>query len=215
MRLFLSSQDFGRYAHKARKLAGDNAKAAFIKNAQDDKPVAERNFSTPDKKKMFEEVGFSFEEIDLRDYFGQKDKLSKKLQRFGSVWCAGGNSFILRRAMKSSGLDEILKDLLRNDQILYGGWSAGICITAESLNGIQYGDKPNPEVVPDNYPIKETIWEGLGFVDFMIIPHCNMGWFIDDAKEAEKYMISNDKKYKKLEDGQVIIINGAKEEFLA
>ena len=58
MRLFLSSQDFGNYPDVAAKMAGSNKKAAYIKNAQDDLPPQERNFSTPEKKKMFESAGF-------------------------------------------------------------------------------------------------------------------------------------------------------------
>ena len=88
MRLFLSSQDLGRHADIAAKMAGKNKKALYIKNAQDNLPPEERNFSTPEKKKMFEAAGFEFEEIDLRDYFGKSHKLSKKLSeviQFGRI----------------------------------------------------------------------------------------------------------------------------------
>src|SRR3990167_1920870 len=112
MRLFLSSQDFGDYPEVAAKLAGRNRKAAYVKNAQDDKPD-ERDLSTPEKKLMFEAAGFEFEEIDLRNYFGKSKDLLNKLSNFGSFWSSGGNTFILRRAMKASGLDEILKQLLK------------------------------------------------------------------------------------------------------
>ena len=215
MRLFLSSQDLGNYGETARKMAGVNPKVAYIKNAQDDKPSQERNFTTTEKKKMFESFGFEFEEIDLRDFFDKKEELLKKIITFGSVFCAGGNTFILRRAMKCSGLDEILKDLLSEDRVLYGGWSAGACITANSLDGIQYGDRPQPGVVPKEYPIKNTIWKGLDFVNFMTIPHCNMDWFIDDANKAEKYMKKKGISYKKINDGQVYIVDGKKQELLA
>jgi dipeptidase E len=214
MRLFLSSQDFGKYAKKVAELVGNNKKAAFLKNAQDDKPAQERNFSTPEKKRMFEATGFEFEEIDLRHYFGQSKKLATKLKPFGSIWCAGGNTFILRRAMKASGLDKILTDFLHKDQILYGGWSAGACITAPSLRGIEYGDRPQPDIVPDNYPSKETVWEGLGLVPFMIVPHCKSDWFGQEADKSIAYLKKHDMLYKSLEDGQVIIVDGDKVELL-
>ena len=114
----MSSQDFGVHAELARQLAGTNNRAAFIKNAQDDKPSEERNFTTPQKRLMFENAGFSFEELDLRDFFGRPKELEAKIEMFGSVWCAGGNTFILRRAMKASGLDEILIRLIKEDKIL-------------------------------------------------------------------------------------------------
>src|SRR3990167_2665869 len=104
MRLFLSSQDLGRHADIAARMAGKNKKALYIKNAQDHLPPEGRNFSTPEKKKMFEAAGFKFEEIDLRDYFKKPDKLAKKLSDAGSFWSSGGNVFVLRRAYAASGL---------------------------------------------------------------------------------------------------------------
>ncbi len=215
MRLFLSSQDFGNYADIAIKLTGKNKKAAFIKNAQDDKPASERNFSLPEKKHMFEEAGFElFEEIDLRDYFGKADLLRKKLLDFGSIWCAGGNTFILRRAMAASGLDDLLIEWLKEDKILYGGWSAGACIAAPSLRGVEQGDRPHPDVVPDNYPIKEIVWDGLNLVPFMIVPHYGSDWFKEQADASAGYLKENNIPHKILKDGQVIIVDGDKEKFL-
>lgn len=214
MRLFLSSQDFGNYPEVAAKLAGKNKKAAYIKNAQDDLPPEQRNWSTPEKKKMFEAAGFKFEEIDLRDYFGKSKELAEKLSEYGSFWSSGGNTFILRRAFAASGLDKILTDLLKRDKILYGGWSAGACITAPSLHGIEYGDRPQPDAVPDNYPIKETIWYGLDLVPFMIVPHCKSDWFGREADKSIRYFQRHKIAHKPLEDGQVIVMNGKKVEFL-
>lgn len=208
MRLFLSSQDFGNYADVAVKMMGPNKHAIFIKNAQDDRPPEDRNKSTPEKKKMFEAAGFEFEEIDLRDYFNDHDGLRKKLESAGSFWSSGGNTFILRRVMKASRADEILKKLLAEDKILYGGWSAGACITAKSLDGLQYGDRPQPDVVPANYPIKETIWEGLGLVDFAIVPHYKSTWFGEEADQCIAHLKKKNLPYKILEDGQVVVVEG-------
>lgn len=214
MRLFLSSQDFGKYDDVAYKLAGKNNLALYIKNAQDDKPAEVRNYSTPEKKKMFENAGFKFEEIDLRDYFGKSDALKKKIESAGSFWSSGGNTFILRRAMKASGCDKILQELLAKDKILYGGWSAGACVTAERLDGIQYGDRPKEDVVPKNYPIKATIWEGLGLVDFMIVPHYKSDWFGVEADRTVAYLKKKKLPYKTIEDGQVAVVEDGKVVFL-
>ncbi len=196
----------------AVELAGSNKKVAFIKNAQDDKPFSERNFSTPEKKKMFEVAGFEdFEEIDLRNYFGNPELLREKLSPFGSVWCAGGNTFILRRAMAASGLDDILVERLKKDEILYGGWSAGACIAAPSLHGIEHGDRPYPDVVPENYPDKKTNWEGLGLISFMIVPHYESDWFKQESDDSIAYMKKHKISYKVLKDGQVITIDNDKE----
>ena len=157
MRLFLSSQDLGRHADIAAKMAGKNKKALYIKNAQDNLPPEERNFSTPEKKKMFEAAGFEFEEIDLRDYFGKSKKLTEKLLPFGSIWSAGGNPFILRRAMQASGLDKILIDLLKNDKILYGGWSAGAMIMTPDLKGPNWSEEDRSNIIPEGTAIRRSV----------------------------------------------------------
>jgi dipeptidase E len=214
MRLFLSSQDLGKYADVAAEMAGTNKKAALIRNAGDEKRAEERNANTPEKVRMFEAAGFKVEEFDLRNYFGKPDKLAKDLSDYGSVWCSGGNTFILRRAMKASGFDELVTRLLLEDKIMYGGWSAGACLCAPSLDGIQYGDRPSPEAVPDNYPIKDTIWEGLDLIPFMIVPHCDQEWFKEQAEESIKHLKKAGVEYEPLNDGQVVIVDGDKQETL-
>lgn len=215
MRLFLSSQDLGNYPEVAAKLAGSNKKIAFIKNAQDDKSPKERNLSTPFKKQMFEAAGFDFHELDLRDYFGKPAELEEELSSFGAVWCSGGDTYILRRAMRLSGLDDLLVHLLTKDKIMYGGTSAGSAIIAPSLHGSEFGDRPEPEAVPEDYPDKETIWEGLNLVSFSVVPHYKSDWFGEDADRSIEYFKKHNIPYKVLRDGQVFVIDGEKEELLS
>jgi dipeptidase E len=213
MRLFLSSQDLGNYAEVAAKMAGKNKKAAYIKNAQDDLPPEDRNWSTPEKKKMFEAVGFEFEELDLRDYFGAPDKLRKRLNEFGSFWAAGGNVFVLRRAFAQSGLDKILVDLLKKDKILYGGWSAGAMIMAPDLKGADWDETDRPDIVPKGYKSK-LIWEGLALVPFYIAPHMGNEKFGDRPEGMRDYYIGRKLPHYALKDGQVVIVDGDKTEVL-
>ena len=213
MRLFLSSQDLGNYADVAARMAGKNKKALYIKNAQDDLPAKQRNFSTPAKKKMFEAVGFEFEEIDLRDYFGNPEKLANKLNDFGSFWAAGGNAFVLRRAFAASGLDKILIDLLKKDKILYGGWSAGAMVMSPDIRGSDWDKTDRPEIVPKGYDAK-IIWEGLAQVPFYIAPHIGNKMFGDRPAGMIEYYKSRKLPYYALKDGQVVIVGGDQEEFL-
>ena len=213
MRLFLSSQDLGNYADIAAKMAGKNKHAIYIKNAQDDLSPEQRNWSTPEKKKMFEAAGFTFEEIDLRDYFGKSEKLAEKLFIVGSFWSSGGNAFILRRAMQASGLDRILKKLLKEDKILYGGWSAGAMIMTPDLKGSDWGEEDRPGVVPKGYDAK-IIWQGLGQVPFYIVPHHKNKKFGDGPRATIEYFKSRKLPHYVLEDGQVIVVNGDNTEFL-
>lgn len=213
MRLFLSSQDFGKHADVAARMAGSNRKALFIKNAQDDKPPNERNFSNPEKKKMFEAAGFEFEMIDLRDYFGKPDKLLKKVSNCGSFWSSGGNTFILRRAFAASGLDKILTDLIKKDKLMYGGWSAGAMVMTPDLNGPDWSDEDRPSIVPEGYEI-EPIFEGLGLVDFYIVPHFGSPLHGDSPEKLRDYYQRHRLEHYVLSDGQAIIVEGDKTEVL-
>lgn len=213
MRLFLSSQDFGNYGKIASKMSGSNKKALYIKNAQDDLPPEERNFSTPEKKKMFEKFGFEFEEIDLRGYFEKPNELKEKLKTAGSLWAAGGNVYVLRRAFAQSGLDKLLTKLLKVDKILYGGWSAGAMIMTPDLKAADWDESDRPQIVPKGYQSK-VIWEGLNLVPFYIAPHIGSERFGTRPKEMADYYESQKLPYYRLRDGQVVIIDGDKERLL-
>jgi dipeptidase E len=207
MKFYLSSYKLGNEITKLKELIpADNKKTAYISNALDFSDDLERRKQGEQADiKQFNEVGLNdVEKVDLRDYFGKKAKLEKKLSGFGFIWVRGGNCFVLRQAMKLSGLDEILKDLLKKENILYGGYSAGICVLAPTLKGMELVDDPNVKPY-DNQ--KETIWDGIGILDYVIVPHYKSN-HPESAKvdETVEYMEKNNIPYKPLRDGEVIII---------
>ncbi len=214
MRLFLSSENLGKYPKRFFDLVGENKKLAMCENAKDYLPSAEREKKLKEHINQFTAEGYQVEELDLRKFFGKKDKLENWLKKFGAVWISGGNTFILRRAMAASGFDEIIKKRLQENTIAYGGSSAGSCVTAKSLRGVDRGDRPSPDVVPEEYPDKVTDWTGLGLVDFMIVPHFGTRWFGKEADLTLNYLKEHNIPSKVLKDGQVIVIDGDKEEFL-
>ena len=116
----------------------------------------------------------------------------------------GGNTFVLRQAMKLSGFDAILKSMLKKDNILYGGYSAGICVLAPTMRGLELVDHPEAKPYGKKY---KTIWEGLGILNYLIVPH-----YKSDHPESKrmnkvvKYVIDNKMLFKTLRDGEVIII---------
>lgn len=63
------------------------------------------------------------------------------------IWVQGGNTFVLRHAMKLSGLDKILYKLYKeNHPLIYSGDSAGVCVLAPTLEGVDILD--NTEANP-------------------------------------------------------------------
>lgn len=214
MRLFLSSQDLGHHAELAFEMCGPGKRVAFVMNAQDDLDAREREEKVARKKLLFESAGFTFQELDLRKYFGKQEALAAHLNDFDLVWCNGGNTFILRRAMHASGLDTILKKRLADDTIMYGGSSAGSCVCAPSLHGIERGDRPHPDVVPAGYPDVSTIWEGLDLVPFMIIPHGDQEWFSANIDPTILALQERGAPYQLLNDGEVVIVENGETKIL-
>jgi dipeptidase E len=206
VRLYLSSQDFGNHIDKLFELLGSGRKVAFINNAKDDLPAETRQSHTLGKRIEFEEKGLELEELNLKEYFNKSNKLAKKLEGYNLVWVAGGNTFILRRAMVASGFDQAIKGLLAEDKIVYGGSSAGSIAATPSLVGVETGDDPN--IVPEGYPAGRTIWEGLNLVPYYIVPHYKSDWFTDEAEAMVNYMHTNRLPFYALMDGQVILVNG-------
>lgn len=146
------------------------------------------------------ELGFDITEIHLKDYFGKEDLLYEKLKEFKSLCFIGGNVFVLRMAMKYSGFDNILNKLMKED-ILYMGYSAGICVLSKTLEGLDIVDeKTNP------YTNEENIIDGLNVFDYTFVPHYKSDHpeskLVDEVVE---YLRRNQISFKTLSDGDVII----------
>lgn len=210
MRLYLSSYGLGNYSKELFKLVGVNKKIAIIGNAGDHyKPKKERGESIQRQFDSLSRVGLMPQEIDLRKYFNKEKELEKKLKKFGAVWIKGGNTFILRKAMRLSGFDKIIKKMLKKDEIVYAGYSAGWCVLSKSLKGLDTVDNPKDNAV--GYP-KKIIWSGLGIIDYMACPHYKSDHPESaDVDKEVKYYKDNKIPYKTLRDGEVIVVNGNKE----
>ncbi len=106
--------------------------------------------------------------------------------------------------MKLSGFDVILEELLHNDDFVYAGYSAGICVLAPNFHALQIVDDPTDTPYKE---LQETIWEGLGFFDDIILPHYKSDH--PESADIEKEVAFAQKKnisFQTLRDGDVIII---------
>jgi dipeptidase E len=209
MRLFLSSYRAGNYPEKLTNLFGEGADVAVVTNAKDYKTPEERQTSVDEILDFLSSLAMKPVEIDLRAFFKDPESFQGVLERYPAVWMAGGNTFVLRRALKHSGADRVLGDLVRKNEIILGGESAGAIITTPTLTGVEFGD--DPDTVPEGYD-KKVIYSGLNLVDYHIVPHYQSEW-----EGAEKMMVAlanNGLRYRTLTDSQAITIDGDKEEFL-
>lgn len=203
MHLYLSSFRIGDGAAELRTLA-DGRRLGFIPNALDFVPPERRAESNAAELRRVRDLGLEVETLDLSEFFGAPHRLRSYLDQLQGVWVRGGNTFVLRQAMQLSGFDQALLDRSSGD-FLYAGYSAGICVLAPSLHGLQHVDDPLIEV----YPGTEVIWDGLGILDYLILPHYKS----DHPESADidvevEYCTRHDIPFKTLRDGEVLIVEG-------
>ena len=185
MRLFLASYRFGAFAKALAALVGPARRVAVVSNALDFiEPAARDAYARTvyDQLAAFDDLGLTAFDLDLRNYFGGAPGLEEDLDGVGLVFATGGNSFLLRQAMRLSGFDTLIPRLLAEDRLAYGGYSAGAIVAGPTLHGVELMDAPD-ETAP-GYPAGGPIWEGLGFHDQIIVPHFRSGHHEGPAAEA-------------------------------
>lgn len=212
MKLYLSSMVLGNHPDRFISLVGSGKKGLVILNALDNRPEAREKFGQSQFDDL-QALGLEVQELDLRNYFGKKEELSELLANQDFVWVNGGNTFVLRRAMQYSGFDSIITELVKNDQIVYGGFSAGVVVLHKDLHGLDITDDPN-EISEGYNP--EIVWDGLNLIDFAVAVHYDSDHSESHLTDKEiEYYETNNIPYKKLRDGEVIIINGENIELLS
>jgi dipeptidase E len=115
-----------------------------------------------------------------------------------------GNTFVLQRAFSLSGLDSILQKKLHEDDFVYSGYSAGICVLAPTLNGIHIADEP--QAMPNGYS-SEIIWTGLGFIPYCIAPHYRSTHPESLIEKAVEYFIEQKIPFVALRDGEALVLD--------
>ncbi|TLF82243.1 Type 1 glutamine amidotransferase-like domain-containing protein [Nocardia cyriacigeorgica] len=175
MRLFLASYRFGAHVDVLAALAGPPGRVAVIANACDAWPQARAAAVTSDLVPL-RTLGYRPEEVDLREYAGRAEALAQRLAEFSMLWVRGGNTFVLRAQFARSGADVVIPRLLAADALVYAGYSAGACVLAPDLHGLETADDP-AEVLPACGI--EARWDGLGLIDRPIVPH------IDSATDPD------------------------------
>jgi dipeptidase E len=100
-------------------------------------------------------IGLTAVELDLR--LGDPSRVTERLAAFAALWLRGGNAFVLRAGLAATGADAAIVELLRGDQLVYAGYSAGPCVAGPTLRGLEAVDDVS-EVRP-TYGC-EPVWDG-------------------------------------------------------
>jgi dipeptidase E len=201
VKLYLSSFRLGDHPERLVALLPSAGRVAVICNSIDIEDPAVRREKVADEITWLTELGLRPEELDLRSC--AREELKARLAEYDGVWVRGGNVFVLRAAMARSGADQILPELIRSEQLVYAGYSAGPCVLVPSLRGLEMCD--DADAVDG-----EVIWDGLGILDHAIVPHLNSPGH-PETELLEQVAHLYDRTgvlYLPMQDGQALVIDG-------
>jgi dipeptidase E len=195
VRLYLSSFRLGDHPERLTAMLPAQARVAVIGNALDAVPQL-RPDGVALELAALTGLGLTVAEHDLRT------DDPRDLTSYDGVWVRGGNVFVLREALRRGGADEQISGLIRSGEIVYAGYSAGACVLAPSLRGLELCDDPGDA--------GEVTWDGLGVLDHAIVPHLDSPGHPETdlvARVAARYD-QDGTPYTGLSDGQALVVDG-------
>jgi dipeptidase E len=203
MRLYLSSFRVGAHPDRLVELAGPGRRTALIPNALDGLPAHARDAGLRRDFDALHAAGLDVTLTDLRE-----PAAVASLAGYDVVWVRGGNVFVLRRVLADTGADKVLRDLLRRDAAVYGAYSAGACVLAPDLNGL--------ELVDDPTAAGEPIMSGLGLLDRPFVPHVRSPGHPETAAcdALSRAYTAARRPHWALRDGEVLLITGERAQLL-
>jgi dipeptidase E len=148
-----------------------------VKNFSDTKLVfipTASNIESGDKGWLIDDISncknLGFKEIDIIDIAAVSEEIWKpRLYNADIILFGGGNTSYLMQQIRKSGLIKVLPDLLKTR--VYVGISAGSLVTSPNLKEKEMQRLYEEEIVDGEKN------EGLGFVDFLVVPHMNSPFF--------------------------------------
>ncbi|MDO8732673.1 MAG: Type 1 glutamine amidotransferase-like domain-containing protein [Actinomycetota bacterium] len=202
--LYLSSSGLAD-DRKVLAATSDNARALVVLNALDG--------SSAQRQEVFDveaaglaALGYSCRELDLREHFGDPGNLADALAQSQLVWVAGGNTFVLARATAQAGFDNALRQVRDDQDLAYGGYSAGACLAGPDLAGIDLMD--DPHFLPDGYNAAEAP-RTLRLIDERIVPHWkSKSPESSGASLAAKFLKKARLQFRCLKDGETYVVGG-------
>jgi dipeptidase E len=203
MRLYLSSQRLGTASGELVSLLDARTRIAVIANAADDVLPTKRRGRVEREIADLREIGLDPSEVDLRDHFGEEGLVRSTLAGFDAVWVLGGNVVVLRTAFHESGADEVIAERLRDDSIVFAGYSAGPCMLGPRAPLWDEVFEGGLEGYPDTF-----VTTGLDILPFAIAPHYGREPGCAGGTPVADHYIDNHIPFIALRDGQAIVIDG-------
>lgn len=196
MKLFLTSSCLTPDLHQAflqhYKKDPTTSTCYFIPTAND----SDKNkFYTCKSMDDLTELGFKPIWYSLK--FKNKEQIARELANSDIIWVGGGNTFYLLDIAKKVGFLDVIKDLIINKQVAYGGVSAGTILVQKDISCA--GWEPNFD--PNDVGINN--FDSLNLVNFTSIVH-----YEDDQKDViAKYKQEGEDIYT-IPNGGMIVVDG-------
>lgn len=171
-------------------------KVAFIPTAS---TLHKNNWFVVEDRNKLIDLGFKVVDINLEHK--TKKQLSQELRGFDIIFVAGGNTFYLLQEVRKSHFDEVLIPLIEKG-VIYIGSSAGTLLVGPSIELAENIDNQLDAPELNSY-------EGLGLVDFAVLPHYNDSKF---KQKIDQNILSKRPLYKtiKISDHQAVLVRGGK-----
>jgi len=120
----------------------------------------------------------------------------------------GGSVFYLASLLRQNGHEEVIKEALENDSIVYTGSSAGSAVLAHDLTAFSYDDHEAEHIskVPD--------MKGPDVVPFGILCHSNNAEFVEENKKIIESAPNNPTALFFIHDHQVLWMKEGRFELL-
>ena len=203
MRLYLSSYGLGERPERLAALVGERREGLIIRNALDHSDDVERRRDDLEVQRAgLASIGLRGVDFDLREHGPASVRAA--LADAGFVWVRGGNVFVLRMAMARSSFDEAIRAALADDALVYAGFSAGPCVLAPSLRGLELCDP----VADAQRLYGQVRYDGLGVLDRPVVPHLESVGHPESnllGRVARRYVAAG-RPFHPLRDGEVLII---------
>jgi dipeptidase E len=152
-----------------------------------------------DKKKL-KEAGFKVLDIELERK--TEKQLRDEMKNIDIIFVAGGNTFYLLQEAKKSGFDKLAKELVDKGMV-YVGSSAGAVLAGPNIEAVKTIDEPSKATELKSY-------EGLGLVDFVVLPHFGEEEFKKGYDEILPELDRMPYKFIKINDKQAVVVEGDK-----
>ncbi|ALE91977.1 hypothetical protein AOC05_05925 [Arthrobacter alpinus] len=205
MRLYLSSYQLGAHPEAFTGLVRGRKRGWLIMNAFDGVDPEIRRIETKRQLVNLAGIGLTAQELDLRAH--DADSLSVEFGQPDFIWVRGGNVFTLRAALARSGANALIVDRLRADALVYAGFSAGGCVLAPSLSGLEECD-PTGDAL-SLYGAVE--FDGLNILDRPFVPHLGSSDHpeLEILTQVAATCAQDGKQYWALRDGQALVVDGS------